>query len=121
VRIVNGIAQLAQSIVGEGVRGSGVVKAGGEEGRIGEDCQTGEVGGVGICACWFVFFLSCLYSFIFESTVSRFNGISPVLTKELCAIVLLLKTLSQNLWNIVKKAFLSIVSAPIKISRRNST
>ena len=124
VRIVRGVAQFAQSLVGgggEGVRGGGVANAVGEDGRIGEACRIGEVGGVGIRARSFSAFCSCLYSFIRKRTISGFNGISPVLIKELRAIAPLLKTLSQNLWNIAKKSFLSIVSAPIKISRRNST
>ena len=94
MRIVNGVAQLAQSVAGGGVRGGGVAKARGEEGRIGEDCRIGEVGGDSVRARCFVCFWSCLYSFIFESTISRFKGISPVLIKELRAIVPLLKTLS---------------------------
>jgi len=47
VRADRGVSPLAQLMVGDGVRGSRVVKAG-EEGRIGEDCRTGEVGGVGV-------------------------------------------------------------------------
>lgn len=53
MRIINSVAQLAQSIVGEGVQSGRVVKAGGEERRIGKEYQIGEVRGVSVQACRF--------------------------------------------------------------------
>ena len=47
VRIVNGVSYSFQLIVGEGVRGGGVAKAG-EDGKRGEDCRTSEVRGLGV-------------------------------------------------------------------------
>jgi hypothetical protein len=64
------------------MRGSGVVKTSGEEGRIGKSCRIGLIRGVGVRARRFSCFLSYLYSFIFKSITFTFKGISLVLRKE---------------------------------------
>jgi hypothetical protein len=46
---VNGVSHSFQLIVGEGVRGGGVAKAG-EDRKRGEDCRTSEVRGLGVRA-----------------------------------------------------------------------
>jgi hypothetical protein len=93
VRIINSVSHSFQLIIEEGVRDSGVVKAG-EDRKRGEDYRIGEVRGLGVYARRFYCFWSCLYSFIFDRTTSGLSGISPVFLKEFRAIMRLLKTLS---------------------------